>query len=394
LDTAYGKRGVIVLELQIAIFAFWVGVLTVSYIYIGYPLLLSLRITIARPRQIVRDDYEPSVTLIISAYNECDVIAEKLDNSLCLDYPRNRLEIIVVSDASTDSTDEIVAKHAEDDIRLIRMPKRIGKSEGLNEAVKQASGEIIVFSDANAMYDVKAIRQLVRNFVDRRVGAVTGQSRYIFDRNDVSTEVESRYWSYELYIKNADGAIYAIRKILYHPLDASDLSDFVNPLQIVMQGYRNVYEPGAMSYEHGAMDFQLEFRRKVRIVNRGFRATMKLRQLLNPFRYGFFAIQIWSHKLLRWFVWLLALIIFASNIMLLGQSMLYVVTLISQLTLYLAAFFGMIANQWLGLSFRILNIPFYFCIVNVAAMIGMIQVGLGHRYTTWETARGESTQAG
>ncbi|MCL4721192.1 MAG: glycosyltransferase family 2 protein, partial [Gammaproteobacteria bacterium] len=237
---------------HIATVAFWLSTGIILYVYAGYPALLWLFRAFGFSRPVAQAPIEPVITLVISAFNEVGVIRDKLLNSVALDYPHDRLQILVVSDASSDGTDEVVLSFVDARVELLRMADRGGKTAGLNAAVRAARGEIIVFSDANAMYDAQALRRLARNFADPRVGAVTGESRYRIEAEDHSTEAENQYWNYELWLKGlesslgslvgADGAIYAIRRELYTDLAASDLSDFVNPLQIVARGYRNVYE--------------------------------------------------------------------------------------------------------------------------------------------------------
>ncbi len=375
---------------------FWAGIALIVYVYAGYPLLLLLLNRVRGERPVRRANIEPDVTLIISAYNEEDVIARKLDNSLNLDYPAKKLEIIVVSDASTDKTDDIVRQYADRGVRLLRMPERGGKTVGLNLAVPQARGEIIIFSDANALYDRQVVRNMVRNFADPEVGVVTGESRYLIEDGDTSTESENLYWRYELMLKKlesalgsvvgGDGAIYAIRKSLYRPMQPSDLSDFVNPLQIVAQGYRNVYEPEAFSYEKGGESFEKEFRRKVRIVNRAWRGMVSMRRVLNPFRYGWFAVQTWSHKVLRWWIPAFMAMVLFANLMLLSESPFYQASLLLQGLFYGLALIGSVRRSTRPMS-RLVYIPYYFCLVNWASLRGIIENYFGRTYTTWETVR-------
>ena len=375
---------------------FWTLSALVVYVYVGYPLLLALVGRMhARPAR--REAIEPSVTLLISAFNEADVIAEKLRNSLSLDYPADRLQILVISDASDDETDAIVESFAPR-AELLRMADRGGKTLGLNAAVPRARGDIIVFSDANAMYARDVLRQLVANFADPAVGAVVGESTYT--KPEVESErTEGLYWRYETAIKRlesrigsvvgGDGAIYAIRRALYVPMRADALSDFVNPLQIVRGGHRCIYEPLARSYEEAAKDFQREFRRKVRIVNRAWRALMMLRPLLNPLRYGFFAFELISHKLLRWLVPLFLAGALVTNLFLLGSAPIYTLTLVAQLALYALALLGYTLRHRERMP-SILSVPYYFCLVNVASALGIFEAYRGKTYATWSTARAQS----
>ena len=376
---------------------FWTLTALVVYVYAGYPLLLAV-VGAIRARPTARGEIEPSVTLLISAFNEADVIAEKLQNSLNLDYPADRLQILVISDASDDNTDAIVTGFAPQRVELLRMADRGGKTLGLNAAVPRARGDIIVFSDANAMYARDVLRKLAANFADPAVGAVVGESTYT--KPEVESErTEGLYWQYETAIKRlesqigsvvgGDGAIYAIRRTLYEPMRADALSDFVNPLQIVRGGHRCVYEPLARSYESAAKDFQREFRRKVRIVNRAWRALMTMRPLLNPFRYGFFAIELISHKLLRWLVPLLLVGVFVTNLFLLGTAPIYMLALVAQLALYALALVGYALRRRERMP-AILSVPYYFCLVNVASALGIFEAYRGKTYATWSTARAQS----
>jgi len=366
------------------------------WVYAGYPLLLWVMSRVSTRRTVSHREIEPTVTLIISAFNEGKVIRRKLENCLSLDYPRPRLEIIVVSDCSTDDTDKIVQEYENTGVRLIRMPERGGKTRGLNYAVPRAAGEIVIFSDANAMYDPLVVRNLVRNFADPNVGCVTGESRYEVDGATDSTASENLYWRYELAIKRlesaagslvgGDGAIYAIRKNLFRPMRPADLSDFVNPLQITAQGYRNVYEPEAISMESGAETFDQEFRRKVRIVNRAWRGLWRVRVVLNPFRYGFFTVQVVSHKLLRWLVPVFMAGALVSGLFLMHRSALYASLGIAQLAFYLLAILGWLQSNRSSIS-RLFYVPYYFCLVNYASLLGILNYYRGQTFTMWQTVR-------
>ena len=378
------------------LYLFWTGIFLIVYVYAGYPLLLLALRFLKGERPVRKADIEPPVTLVISAYNEEEVIARKIENSLALDYPRQKLEILVVSDHSSDRTDDIVRSYHQQGVRLVRLPERGGKTAGLNVAVPQAKGEIVIFSDANALYDAKVVRKIVRNFADPAVGVVTGESRYEVEEGDTSTDSENLYWRYELMIKRlesslgslvgGDGAIYAIRRELYRPMQPSDLSDFVNPLQIVAQGFRNVYEPGAFSYEKGGESFDKEFRRKVRIVNRAWRGLISMRQILNPFRYGIFALQALSHKLLSWCVPIFMGAVFIANVSIAHIHGFYQFALLLQAAFYVFAVIGLIRRKSENMA-RLFYVPYYFCLVNWASLKGIVENYTGKTYTVWSTVR-------
>lgn len=380
-------------------FLFWLSVFLLFYVYVGYPLLLLAM----RPRQTGTagansensiSDIEPPATLIISAYNEASVIAAKLDNALALDYPADKLSIIVVSDCSDDGTDDIVSGYADPRVHLLRMDERSGKSIGLNHAVDKAAGEIIVFTDANAMFAPDALKNLIAHFADEEVGVVTGQQRYESEDEGEPTQ-EGLYWRLESAIKQlesdngnlvgGDGAIMAIRKALFFQLAEDDLSDYLLPMRIAMQGYRNHYEQTAVCTEEAADSYEKEYRRKVRIVNRAWRATMKSAAVLNPLRYGKLSLFVWSHKVLRWLtaVWMLLAAI--STVLLVNEHWIYALALIGQSALYTLALIGYLLRarvQW-----NVLTIPYYFCSVNFAALQGIIENFGGKTYATWNTPR-------
>jgi len=375
---------------------FWIAVLLLDYIYFGYPFLLYL-LSFFRRSQIRTDEtYQPTVSLIIAAYNEEAVIADKIENSLRLDYPKDKFEIIVFSDASSDRTDEIVKRYAEQGVKLLRIEGRKGKTYCQNEAAKIARGEILVFSDANSMYEPDAIRKLVRHFADERVGCVSGELRYRSDKGGV--EGERAYWKYDQIIKRleskasslvtANGAIYAVRRNLYEPLQADVISDFAEPLTIVQKGYRVIYEPEAVAWETTAKDPKKEFRRRLRIVTRSVHSLLRdrsLLNLLNPLRYGVFSIQLWSHKVLRWLSGLFLLLIFALNIPLLGQGTVYIITMAGQGAFYLLAFWGFISEAVLNRRApKLPHIAYYFCLSCYAMLKGVYNGLRGRTIVTWQ----------
>ena len=277
----------------------------------GYSWLLRLLVAVRGPRERKVGDATPPATLIISAFNEEDVIAEKLENALGIDYPD--LALLVVSDASSDRTDAIVEEYARRHarVRLLRMDDRGGKTLGINRAMEIVETPIVVFTDANAMFESEAARRLIRNFADPRVGYVVGAALYSDAPGTTGARTEGRYWSRELRIKElesrlssvvgADGAIYAIRRELFEPFTARDINDFVNPMQIISKGHEGVFEPEARCVEETTGSVLREIQRKRRIVNRSLAGLLRVREVLNPFRFGYFSLQVWLHKMLRWF---------------------------------------------------------------------------------------------
>ena len=368
------------------------SVAALLYVYVGYPPLLRLLVAIRGPRRVRRADITPRVSLVISAYNEAAVIARKLDNALSLIYPKDALQIVVISDASDDGTDEIVASYAAQGVILARQTERRGKTVGLNRTVPTLDGEIVVFSDANAMYEPDALLKLVRNFADPEVGCVTGEARYLRDKKGPADAGERLYWDYEIQIKRletalgsmvgGDGAIYAIRRSLWRELPPDAINDFLNPLQIVAAGWRAVYEPEAICYEETAGRIGSEYRRRVRIVSRSWRAVFQAPGVLNPLRVGLFTWSIVSHKILRWLSALFAALALLAGI----ASVVRVVQEEPRLTLGIAVAVGALLTIT-ARGRRLVAMLAYFSAIYAASFIGVVKGSLGKVSGVWTTPR-------
>jgi cellulose synthase/poly-beta-1,6-N-acetylglucosamine synthase-like glycosyltransferase len=382
--------------ITIAAIVVWGAASFVAYVYAGYPILLWI-ITRFRRRPVYREEITPAVTLIISAYNEARVIGSKLENALLLDYPAVRFEILVVSDASTDETDSIVESFSGRGIKLLRMPERRGKTIGLNSAMQQAQGEIIVFSDANILYRKDVIRQLVRNFADPNVGCVTGNSCYSENSQSAAHVQENSYWHYEQTIRaleselgstvGGDGAIFAIRRALYIPLSHDAINDLVIPLQIVARGHRAIFEPGAIGFEPSAGDFAGEFRRKRRIVNRSWRGVRSVPQVLTAGTVGIFAWQVWSHKILRWLMLPVILAGAVACFVAFPAGLIYRIGALGFLSSLAIAGAGALRKNSLGWSSRLMHGVFYFYMVNLAALLGLLAAVSGRVEVLWTPER-------
>lgn len=375
----------------------WVAAILVGYVYVGYPILISF-LAWVMPKPVRHASIEPTVTLLISAFNEAHVIGDKLKNAVALDYPRNKLEILVISDASSDETDSIVQSFFGQGVTLLRMPERGGKTVGLNAAMKIAKSDIVIFSDANIMYREDTIRQLVKNFADSSVGCATGDSQYVDDPHSAAHAQENTYWGYERFIRSmeslvgstvgGDGAIFAIRRGLYQPLSPETINDLVIPLQIVMKGYRAVFEPTAVGLEPSAGDFRKEFRRKRRIVNRSWRGVMSVAGILNPFCSGIFAWQVWSHKVLRWLVLPFLMIGFAGCLSAYEIGGVYRLGVWGGIASFFAAATGPFLPASLGRSAKVVQTVFYFYLVNLAAILGVTKALSGRVDRIWAPERG------
>jgi cellulose synthase/poly-beta-1,6-N-acetylglucosamine synthase-like glycosyltransferase len=372
------------------VFALAVAVL--GYVYVGYPALLHLVVRLRGRRGVRQADATPRLSLVISAYNEADVIGRKLENALALDYPPGQLEIVVISDASDDGTDEIVTTFSERGVRLARQAERRGKTAGLNFTVPGLSGEIVVFSDANAMYERDALLKLTRNFADPEVGCVTGEARYIPGDGTAAGVGERVYWDYEIQLKRletalgsmvgGDGAIYAIRRSLWRELPENAINDFLNPLQIVGAGWRAVYEPDAICYEDAAGAVGSEYRRRVRIVSRSWRAVFQAPGVLNPLRVGLFTWSLVSHKMLRWLSGIFAVLAIASALAL------FIPLLANHpLATLTAVLAGSTVIGATRAGRRIAALMGYFAVIYAASILGVIKGSLGHVSGVWATPR-------
>jgi cellulose synthase/poly-beta-1,6-N-acetylglucosamine synthase-like glycosyltransferase len=375
------------------------AVALLAYIYAGYPLLLRVLVWVRGARPIARKDITPSVTLVISAYNEAEVIRAKIENSLALDYPPEALGIAVISDASSDCTDEIVREYAHRGVALYRQDERVGKTAGLNATLPRLSSEVVVFSDANSMYEPDALRKLVRNFADPKVGCVTGEARYLPGGEAAADRGERVYWDYEIQVKRletalgsmvgGDGAIYAIRRHLWRQLPENAINDFLNPLQIVVAGWRGVYEPEAVCFEETAGTVKAEYRRRIRIVSRSWRAVFQARGALNPFRMGLFTWCLVSHKMMRWSSGFIALAAVGATVNLtldaLGRWSLAAAGIVALAALVLAA---------TSRGRRYASVLLYFGAINAASAVGLVKGSFGRVSGVWSTPRASDVRVG
>jgi cellulose synthase/poly-beta-1,6-N-acetylglucosamine synthase-like glycosyltransferase len=392
----------------IARVAFWVSGVLLFYAYLGFPLLLALRSLVRRRSERPRPAaHEPTVTLVVVAHNEAATIAAKVRNAYALDYPAERLEVVIASDGSDDGTDEIVARLARPKLRLLTLP-RAGKIPALNAAVSQATGEILVFSDANSMFAPDAIRALVAPFADPTVGAVGGNQRYLPGGDGHIAGLSERlYWAYDRALKRmqtdaghmtaATGAIHAIRRRLYEPVPPGVSDDFMTSTRAITGGYRLVFAPDAVAYETVAPSPQAEFQRKLRIIVRGLRGLWVRRELFNPLQYGFYSVQLFSHKGLRWSACWLLLTLFGSSLSLHSAGPFFALAARAQVAFYACAALGFalrgtpVAGHRL---FKVFGIPFYFAMANYAALRAWVQVLQGRRLDRWESGRSHGEASG
>ena len=374
---------------------FWFGVAALLYTYAGYPLLLLL-VAQFKSRPVGRAEWTPSVSVIITAYNEERDLRAKLENTLALEYPKERLEIIVSSDCSTDRTDEIARSFAARGVRVHRQPKRLGKTAGQNAAVEQASGEIILFSDATTHYEPNVLRAMVPSFADATVGCVAGRLMYVDPAESSVGRGARSYWGYETFLKEhesrvcsligASGCLYAVRRSAYVPLYNEACSDFIIATKMVEQGLRAVFEGNAVCTEDTNRRTDRELRMRVRVITQTFTDLWRHRSMLNPLRSGFFAVQLWSHKVMRYMMPLVLLIVFLCAWLLASRSLFFAAIFLAQSLFYLLAAFGWVL-EYFGIHSRLLALPHYFVLANLASLLAFFKFLSGERYASWEPMR-------
>jgi len=378
---------------------FWISSFLVVYPYVIYPLVLFLcnRLLPAKRETAPARDTRYRLSFIISAYNEEKVIAKKLQNTLDLQLDEHAITIYVVSDASDDNTDQIVTEWSKKDprIKLVRQRERKGKTAGLNSVMSMVEGDLVVFSDANAMYEPDAVKKLIQPFANTEVGYVVGTARYTEGAQDASQISEGLYWKYELWIKKqesdfhsvvgGDGAIYAIRRKLFWPLKETDINDFVNPLQIIAKGYKGVFSESAKCSEEASDEFKKEFNRKRRIVNRSWRAVLTYAGELSLFRHALFLFMLISHKVIRWFSVLFILIALLSLTFLIaeGSPGLYLVFFCTIAASITTALLGWYIDSRGHEMPKLVYISYYFYLVGIASLLGIWDNARGLRFSTW-----------
>ncbi len=361
---------------------FWVSFILIFHTYLGYPAVLLVLAFFKSQGQKANNGRLPFVSMLIAAHNEEEVIAAKIKNCGALEYPEDKLEIIIGSDGSTDRTNAIIAEQASPRIQLMDFTERRGKASVLNRIAPRARGEVLIFSDANTMYREDALRRLVSHFSEARVGGVCGRLVLLNPNGKLQAEGERFYWSYENFLKNlegkirtvigANGAIYAIRKELFRalPNDTVVMDDFLIPLGVVERGYDMVYDKEAVSFEFTAPDLKSEFKRKVRIGAANFHGLREIFPLLHPAK-GFIAFALWSHKIIRWLVPFLLIILFIANVMLLHKP-LYQILFAGQILFYLTALLAYLLEKF-RIHLPLLIYPYYFVVVNSALLLGFFK---------------------
>ncbi|MDQ6815254.1 MAG: glycosyltransferase family 2 protein [Bacteroidota bacterium] len=382
---------------------FWVSVFIIFYTYAGYGIVLFLLVKIRQAIKGKRPVYNnlkdlPSVTLIIAAYNEEKIIEEKIQNTLSLTYPADKINYLFVTDGSTDRTPEVVAKYSQ--IQLMHSSQRSGKINAVHRAMKKVTTEVAIFTDANTFLNKDALVNIARHYADKKVGAVSGEKRVEITEVSDATAGEGFYWKYESALKKLDsqlysvvgaaGELFSIRTRLYEPVAADTiLDDFMISLLIAAKNYRIVYEPDAFALESASANTFEELKRKVRIAAGGIQSILRLRALLNPFKFPVLSFQYISHRVLRWTITPLCMITaFLLNFAILFSpgGYLYNLLFLAQFFIYGAAVLGW-AFERKEIKIKAVFIPFYFCMMNYAVLAGMVRFASKKQSAVWDKAR-------
>ena len=377
--------------------AFWVSAILIVYPHLLYPALIAVA-GLLRPRPVRRAKQLPRITVLIPAHNEEAQIEATVANKLAQDYPRDRLQILVVSDGSTDGTDEIVREMAAAGVELVRQEPRLGKAAALNLAVRQAKGDVLVFSDANSSFAPDTVRLLAENFADPTVGYVTGRLTYVGDSSRVSSGGSRAYMRYENLLRKwetrfhsvigVNGGVDAMRRDQYLDVPHHLLTDFVLPLQVMGRGQRVVYDERAESTEEANAEVQREFRMRVRVALRGLQALLYMSHLLDPQRHPRAAFCLWSHKALRYTTVLLLPVALVANLTLAPHRAVYWWLLVAQLTGYALAVLGLWSSYLPPTLARLTAVPAYFLVSSAAFAVAVFRLLRGDTMATWQPRSG------
>ncbi len=383
---------------------FWVFLFIVFYAYLGYGILLfflvRLKRIIKKSKAAEEKDFEPEVTLFVTAYNEKDFIDAKIKNSLSLDYPKEKVRQVWITDGSDDGTPEMLSHY--EGVEVYHLPLRAGKVAAMNRGMQFVKTPIVIFSDGNTLLGKESIRRIVSLFRDPVVGCVSGEKR-IFNK-DSAAATEGIYWKYESTLKKWDaelysvvgaaGELFALRTELFQPVEPDTLlDDFIISLRIAEKGYTIQYDPQAYAIENPSASVKEELKRKIRISAGGIQSIVRLKELLNPFRYGILSFQYISHRVLRWTLAPLGLLImlFCSACIvaadgLLNYCSIYVWLFWGQIAFYLAAILGWYLEER-KIKLKVLFVPYYFSIMNLAVFLGFARYIRNQQSVNWERAK-------
>ena len=366
----------------------WISILIIIFAYFGYPASLII-IGMINNKVVNKDEIYPYVTMIVAAFNEERKVENKICNTLKIEYPKDKFQVIFVSDESTDKTDQIILKYICQGIEYLRIENRKGKENAQKEAIKYAKGDIIIFSDVATAINSNGIKNIVSNFADPSVGCVSSEDRII--KKNGSHIGEGTYVSYEMWLRKVEskvhsivglsGSFFAARKEVCKNFSSEMQSDFRTVLNSIELGLRGVCDSEAIGYYENVADEKREFDRKVRTVIRGLTVFFRHMEFLNPFVYGIFSYELFCHKLLRWLVPLFLIIVFYSNTILAFSSSRYFILLICQVLFYSVAFVVRFAN--IKVENTLFKIPVYFSTVNLSILVAWWKYIKGKRIVMW-----------
>lgn len=373
---------------------FLLSLFGVTYSYFIYPIIILI---LPKHNLLPSNDLDsknlPFITLIVTAYNEEDNIKEKINNTLETTYPTEQREIIIASDGSTDKTNQYVNEFSAQGIRLVEVQERKGKENAQLSAIKQAKGSIIVFSDVATRIDKNALQLIAHSFQNEKVGAISSEDRFISDEGEIAGE--GAYVKYEMWLRNLEcsanslvglsGSFFAARKEVCEDWSINVPSDFNTALNCVSKGFIAISNPKLLGYYPNIKDESKEYPRKLRTVIRGIAALFSTPKVLNPFKFGLFSFQVFSHKLMRWAVPWFMVSLFITSIMIWQQHILFALVFIAQLVFYGIGLIGLISKDLR--SNTLVKLPFFFIQVNMALFHASILYLMGKRITKWEPSK-------
>ena len=379
------------------IILFIVLALLLSYTFLGYFLFLKV-VSFFKSNPVIKGEDVPTATLLIPVYNGEKVIKDKLENCLSLFYPKNKLEIMVISDCSTDKTEEIVSSYEHKGVKLLRLEQRSGKTRALNMALRELQSEVVFFTDTSTLLTKDSLVKIAKNFADTRVGCVSGEDRSISALQEKGESGEGVYVGMEMKLRRLEseicnltgvsGCLYAIRRELVDQIPNDLIDDFYLPLQVAKQGKRVISESEGIAYVTRVANFKEEFKRRRRTALGGLEVFFSELSLLNPFKYGFFSLELLSHKLLRWLTPFLFLLLVLCNLFLLQHFIFKLTLLVEIFSVFIAlVYLFFLANKKLTGFFSMIESVFYFYLVNLALLLAWTKFILGKREIIWEPSK-------
>ena len=373
---------------------FWMTILLSASSYFLYPIVLH-SVGKIKKINIKKSNVNPCISVIIPAYNEEKSIERKIQNTLELDYPEDKIEILIGSDGSTDKTSDIVNKYSSHGVKYFDYKNNRGKTAVQNDLVESSSGQILVFTDAASFLPETALTKLIQNFADERVGCVAGKMQFIDTDKNLTTQSQGLYWRYEVALRDmesqlgsligVDGPLYAVRRENYIKLENQMISDLMTPLLVLKQGKKVILEPDALVNEEPTLKTKDEFNTRRRITLRGLTGIFSHKSLLNPMKYPLLSMQILFHKVIRWFVGPLV-VLNGLSALLLTASVFFRLYLILYSLFFILAAAGWLA-QMMGINVKVLSVPYYFVLVNSAATFGVIDYVRKKKVISWKPVR-------